>query len=130
MERDSGLLQRNGMSIGGTLARARQDAGLSITQVSKRTRIRETVIRGIENDDFSPCGGDFYARGHIRSVARLVGADADRLIQEYDAAHRGIRQVSPLRSSGLPRPSSCPGAAGRTGAPRWGWSLWRSSSAG
>jgi hypothetical protein len=114
MERDSGLLQRNGMSIGGTLARARQDAGLSITQVSKRTRIRETVIRGIENDDFSPCGGDFYARGHIRSVARLVGADADRLIQEYDAAHGGIRQVSaaevfgpaaPLKLSGRRRPN-------------------------
>jgi cytoskeletal protein RodZ len=58
---------------------------------SWRARIRETVIRGIENDDFSPCGGDFYARGHIRSMAKLVGTDADPLIQEYDAAHGGIR---------------------------------------
>ncbi len=58
------------MTIGDTLARARREAGLSITQVSQRTRIRETVIRGIENDDFSPCGGDFYARGHIRSIAK------------------------------------------------------------
>ncbi|MGE5287689.1 MAG: helix-turn-helix domain-containing protein [Micromonosporaceae bacterium] len=82
------------MTIGDTLARARQDAGLSVTQISQRTRIRETVIRGIENDDFSPCGGDFYARGHIRSIAKVVGIDPDPLIQEYDAAHGGVRQVS------------------------------------
>ncbi len=82
------------MSIGETLARARREAGLSITQVSQRTRIRETVIRGIENDDFSPCGGDFYARGHIRSIAKIVGIDPEPLIQEYDRAHGALGQVS------------------------------------
>lgn len=82
------------MSIGDTLARARQDAGLSITQVSQRTRIRETIIRGIEDDDFSACGGDFYARGHIRSVAKAVGVDPVPLVQEYDEAHGGLGPVS------------------------------------
>ena len=75
------------MSIGDALADARRQAGLTITQVSQRTCIRETIIRGIEHDDFSACGGDFYARGHIRSVARAVGADDDELIREYDAVH-------------------------------------------
>ena len=51
------------MSIGDALAQARSQAGLTITQVSQRTCIRETIIRGIERDDFSACGGDFYARG-------------------------------------------------------------------
>lgn len=37
-------------------------AGLTTTQVSQPTRIRETIIRGIESDD-SACGADFYARG-------------------------------------------------------------------
>lgn len=82
------------MSIGDVLARARREAGLSITQVSQRTRIRETVIRGIEQDDFSPCGGDFYARGHIRSMAKVVGVDPEPLIQEYDKAHGRPGQVS------------------------------------
>jgi len=61
------------MSIGEALAEARRQAGLSINQVSQRTRIREAIIRGIEQDDYSACGGDFYARGHIRSIARTVG---------------------------------------------------------
>jgi hypothetical protein len=96
------------MSIGETLARARQDAGLSITRISQQTRIRETVIRGIEHDDFTPCGGDFYARGHIRSVAAMVGADADPLIQEYDAAHRGTRQVCAAETPGPGAPLRLP----------------------
>ena len=75
------------MSIGDALAQARSQSGLTITQVSQRTRIRETIVRGIEHDDFSACGGDFYARGHIRSIARVVGADSEPLIHEYDTTH-------------------------------------------
>ena len=75
------------MSIGDTLAEARRQAGLTITQVSRQTRIRESIIRSIEQGDFSACGGDFYARGHIRSIAAAVGADPVPLIREYDEEH-------------------------------------------
>ena len=75
------------MSIGDTLADARRQAGLTITEVSHQTRIRESIIRDIEQGDFSACGGDFYARGHIRSIAGAVGADSVPLISEYDAEH-------------------------------------------
>jgi cytoskeletal protein RodZ len=72
------------VSIGDTLADERRQAGLTVTQVSQRTCIRETIIRGIERGDYSACGGDFYARGHIRSIARVVGADPEPLVREYD----------------------------------------------
>jgi cytoskeletal protein RodZ len=75
------------VSVGEALAEARGRAGLSIAQVSQRTCIRETIIRGIERDDFSACGGDFYARGHIRSIARAVGLEPDELVHEYDVTH-------------------------------------------
>ncbi|WP_433468164.1 helix-turn-helix domain-containing protein [Spirillospora sp. CA-128828] len=80
------------MSIGETLAEERQRAGLSVTQVSLQTRIRETVIRGMEADDFSTCGGNFYARGHIRSISRVIGIDPEPLVAEFDAAHGGAPQ--------------------------------------
>jgi transcriptional regulator with XRE-family HTH domain len=82
------------MTIGETLAEARRSAGLTITQVSERTRVRETIVRGIEQDDYSECGGDFYARGHIRSVARVVGADPVPLIAEYDATVRAAEEIT------------------------------------
>jgi len=82
------------VSIGDALAEARSQAGLTIAQVSQRTCIRETIIRGIERGDFSACGGDFYARGHIRSIARAVGLDPEDLIGEYDAAHGAPHGIS------------------------------------
>jgi cytoskeletal protein RodZ len=75
------------VSIGDTLAEARRQAGLTISQVSHQTRIRESIVRAIEQGDFSPCGGDFYARGHIRSIAEVVGVDPVPLIREYDEEH-------------------------------------------
>jgi len=91
------------VSIGDALAQARSQAGLTVAQVSERTRIRETIIRGIEHDDFSACGGDFYARGHIRSIARAVGTDPEELIQQYDATH-GAPQA--IRAADVFEPST------------------------
>jgi cytoskeleton protein RodZ len=73
------------VSIGQALSAARRDAGLSIEDISAKTRLRATVVRAIEADDFSLCGGDFYARGHIRTLAGLVGLDPAVLLAEYDA---------------------------------------------
>jgi cytoskeletal protein RodZ len=75
------------VSIGVALAGARQRAGLTVADVSAHTRIRQPIIRAIEHDDFGVCGGDFYARGHIRAIARTVGLDSEPLVHEYDAAH-------------------------------------------
>jgi cytoskeletal protein RodZ len=85
---------RRGLSIGDALAEGRRQAGLTVTQVSQRTCIRETIIRGIERGDFSGCGGDFYARGHIRSIASAVGVNPDPLIEEYDATMGAPQAIS------------------------------------
>jgi cytoskeleton protein RodZ len=75
------------VSIGETLTAARESAGLSVEQVSEVTRIRRTLVEAIEDDDFSPCGGDFYARGHIRTIAATVGTDPTPLLDAFDADH-------------------------------------------
>jgi transcriptional regulator with XRE-family HTH domain len=82
------------VSIGDALAAARREAGLTITQVSQRTCIRETIVRGIERGDYSACGGDFYARGHIRSIARAIGLDPDELVREYDTTQAAPQQIT------------------------------------
>jgi cytoskeletal protein RodZ len=82
------------VNIGDVLTEGRRQAGLTITQVSQRTCIRETIIRGIERGDFSSCGGDFYARGHIRSIAGAAGIDPGPLIDEYDATMGAPQAIS------------------------------------
>jgi cytoskeletal protein RodZ len=76
------------LSIGEVLSEARYTAALSVSDVSRLTRIREGVIWDIERDDFRYCGGDFYARGHIRAIADAIGIDPAPLIEEYDATYR------------------------------------------
>ncbi len=70
--------------IGPLVAAARQRARLSIDTLSERTRIRPHVLECIEVDDFAACGGDFYARGHLRTLARIFGLDAQQLLDLYD----------------------------------------------
>jgi transcriptional regulator with XRE-family HTH domain len=82
------------VSIGETLARARRHAGLSIADVSSQTRIMQSVIDGIEHDDYSACGGDFYARGNIRLIARVLHVNSTRLVEAYDAARRPAEWIA------------------------------------
>jgi Helix-turn-helix domain len=96
------------VSIGEVLANARRRAGLSVAQVSQQTRLTETIIAGIEGDDYSACGGDFDARGHIRAIAAAVGADPEPLIAAYDSARLGTRAgagevTEPLTALPVPR---------------------------
>ena len=117
------------MSIGEVLAEARRQAGLSVTQVSRQTRIRESIVAAIEGDDYSACGGDFYARGHIRSIAGAVGADPEPLIQEYDAARRGTHAlpddvtepIAPIRTRQRRRPAEPVTTVERRRRPRLPW---------
>jgi len=105
------------VSIGESLAEARRHAGLTVGQVSQETRIREAIIRGIEQDDFSQCGGDFYARGHIRSIAGVVGTDPVPLISEYDAEHGPLGS---LRAADVFEPSTPIKIRERRRSPRLG----------
>jgi cytoskeleton protein RodZ len=70
--------------IGPELAAARTRLGLTVDQLADRTRIRPHVIEAVEVDDFEPCGGDFYARGHLRTLARVLGIDVSPLLATYD----------------------------------------------
>ncbi|GAA4581972.1 helix-turn-helix domain-containing protein [Planotetraspora phitsanulokensis] len=105
------------MSVGAALSEARQNAELTVSQLSDRTNIRETIIHGIERDDFSACGGDFYARGHIRAIAGYLGVEPDPIIREYDDVHADTRP--PVRAATVFNVNNLfPGKHGRR-MPNW-----------
>ncbi|CAM5557149.1 MULTISPECIES: RodZ domain-containing protein [Streptomyces] len=82
-------------SIGHALRQARLDAGLTVDDVSTATRVRIAIVQAIEADNFAPCGGDVYARGHIRTLARAVHLDPAPLLAQYDASHGGRPAPTP-----------------------------------
>ncbi|WP_328874175.1 DUF4115 domain-containing protein [Streptomyces sp. NBC_00287] len=83
------------LSVGRALQQARIAAGLTVDDVSNATRVRLPIVHAIEADDFGPCGGDVYARGHIRTLAKAVGIDPAPLLAQYDADHGGRPAPTP-----------------------------------
>jgi cytoskeletal protein RodZ len=75
------------MSLGEFMQGARESAGLSIDELSDRTSIRAGLLREIENNNFIHCGGDTYARGHLRNIAAIISVDAQTLIDLYNSEH-------------------------------------------
>jgi cytoskeleton protein RodZ len=63
------------MSLGSMITKARKDAGLSIDDLSAATNIRGPLLRQIESDNFTQCGGETYARGHLRNIAVKLNVD-------------------------------------------------------
>ncbi|MFD8567303.1 helix-turn-helix domain-containing protein [Streptomyces sp. NPDC057694] len=82
-------------SIGQVLQQARVAADLTVDEVSQSTRVRIPIVHAIEQDDFSRCGGDVYARGHIRTLARAVGIDPEPLLAQFGAEHGGRPAPTP-----------------------------------
>ncbi len=83
------------LGVGRALHRARTRAGLTVDDVSSATRVRVPILRAIEQDDFSRCGGDVYARGHVKTLARAVGLDPEPLLERFDAEHGAPETPTP-----------------------------------
>jgi cytoskeletal protein RodZ len=80
----SGRSGASSAPLGEALRDAREQQERSVADISAAINLRQTVVRAIENDDFTLCGGDVYARGHIRAYAHLLGIDAAPLLRAYD----------------------------------------------
>jgi cytoskeletal protein RodZ len=72
------------MSLGSMISKARKDAGLSIDDLSATTNIRTTLLRDIEADNFSQCGGETYARGHLRNIAIKLNVDPQLFLTAFE----------------------------------------------
>lgn len=117
-------------TLGAALRAAREAAGASIEQVSAETRLRATVIRDLESDLFRSSGGTVYARGHVKSIARAVGADPEPLLALMPTAEVPFELAEP---EPIPAPARTFGSEAFASAaaalvperhgPRWGMAL-------
>ena len=75
------------MTLGQVLRDARIAARLSIEELSDSTSIRIGLLTQMEEDNFKHCGGDTYARGHLRNIANKIGIEPLVLINLYNEEH-------------------------------------------
>ncbi len=75
------------MNLGEVLSSARASSCLSLDDLASLTSIRAGLLSEMEKNNFSHCGGDIYARGHLRNIAPKIGLDANQLIDLYNEEH-------------------------------------------
>jgi cytoskeletal protein RodZ len=75
------------MTLGEVIRKAREDAGLSIDELAHIVVLRSRLITEMESNNFAQCGGDAYARGHLRNIALATNASSQEFIALYNAEH-------------------------------------------
>ena len=104
--------------IGELLLQARIHRGLTAREVSDLTRITPETLRRVEAGQFEQCGGDVYARGHIRAYAHAVGVDPEPLLAMYGAVHLPPLTKRDLRKPRTATPTPQPGSDRPLGSAR------------
>ncbi len=73
------------MSVGILLRQARESLGMSLEELSTLTYVRRAVLNDLESDNFLSSGGTAYARGHIRTIAKVLHANEELLVEEFNS---------------------------------------------
>lgn len=72
-------------TLGEKIRKARENRGISISQVSEQTRIASHHLNAIEENDFSGLPGGIFNKGFVRSFAKCVGVDEQEALNDYNS---------------------------------------------
>lgn len=88
------------LTLGEKLRQAREERGISVSEVAEQTRISPLYIDSIENDNYKPLPGGIFNKGFVKSYAKYVGVDEHEALQDYAkiAASMEAEAAEPPRS--------------------------------
>ena len=72
------------MTAGECLRRKREELNISIKDVSEKLKIKIGYLENLEESNYKKLPPDVYVKGFIKSYARLVGLDSEKMISVYD----------------------------------------------
>ncbi len=71
------------LTLGEKLRQAREERGISISEVAEQTRISPHYLDLIENDDYRTLPGGIFNKGFVKSYAKYVGIDEQEALSDY-----------------------------------------------
>ena len=92
------------MSLGERFRAAREQRGLTLSDVAEQVRIRSVYLAAIEEENWKAIGAPVYIRGFLRTYARFLGLDPEDAVAQFNAADGPAGAAS--ASAGSPQPSS------------------------
>ncbi len=85
-ELDSGRENNEPSSFGELLKQAREKRNLTIDQVASQLRVSAQQIEGLEKSETGVFSTPVYARAHVRSYAKLLGLDENKVVKLFNHA--------------------------------------------
>jgi cytoskeleton protein RodZ len=73
------------LTLGEKLRQAREERGLTISEVAQQTRISALYLESIENNDYRTLPGGIFNKGFVKSYAKHVGISEQEALQDYAA---------------------------------------------
>lgn len=71
------------LTLGEKLRQAREERGISISEVAEQTRISAHYLDCIENDDYRTLPGGIFNKGFVKSYAKYVGVSEQEALLDY-----------------------------------------------
>ncbi len=73
-----------GDSLGENFQRAREAKGLTLEEAAARTRILPQYLKAVEDNNYAKLPDEVFAKGFVRSYARILGLDEATVIRQFD----------------------------------------------
>lgn len=77
---------------GGQIRAAREAKGISLAEMSERTKIPPPVLGAIERDEYHKVSGALYIKSFLRTCAVEVGLDSDEVLELYGKFSGEVRR--------------------------------------
>lgn len=99
------MKQQTDTGIGRALRSARERLGKSLEDAGRETRVRTDYLDALEREAFDTLGSDVYVRGFLRSYAKYLGLNSEKVVGAYERVY------------GRPKPAPAPVERAATVAP-------------
>jgi transcriptional regulator with XRE-family HTH domain len=76
-----------GPSFGVRLRTARERQRISLSAIAEQTKIKVSLLEGLERDNVSQWPKGIFGRSHLRAYAQAVGLDPDTVVSEFLEVH-------------------------------------------
>lgn len=74
-------------NFGARLRQRRVEQGISLSAIAQQTKIKLSLLEGLERDDVSRWPSGIFRRAYIRTYAQAIGLDPDVIFREFLEVH-------------------------------------------
>lgn len=95
-------------TLGQLLRKKREDQGFTLEYISRKTKIRETYLEALEDNNYSALPSDPYTKGILKKYAEYLGFPQEKSLVLYERQKGIDKYINKKKPATVTRPLSTP----------------------